>query len=102
MNRWYNKKVSTLKENKPKGFWNNQLAAITEKWNRQMRDGINKAARLVINHCLENNIGTIIFGWNKGNKNQIGLGKKINSEFVPIPTAKLKSRIAQLAGEYGI
>ena len=102
MNRWYNKKVSTIKENKPKGFWNNQLAAITEKRNRQMRDGINKAARLVINHCLENNIGTIVFGWNKGNKNQIELGKKINSEFVPIPTAKLKERIAGLAEEYGI
>ena len=67
-----------------------------------MRDGINKAARLVINYCLAQQIGTIVFGWNKGNKNQIELGKKINSEFVPIPTAKLKSRIAQLADEYGI
>ena len=102
MNRWYNKKVSNIKENKPKGFWNNKLAGITEKRNRQMRDGINKAARLVINYCLENNIGTIVFGWNKGNKNQIELGKKINSEFVPIPTAKLKDRIAQLSQEYGI
>ena len=102
MNRWYNKKVSTIKEKKPKGFWNNQLAGITEKRNRQMRDGINKAARLVINHCLENHIATIVFGWNKGNKNQIALGKKINSEFVPIPTAKLKDRIAHLAVEYGI
>ena len=102
MNRWYNKKLSTIKENKPKGFWNNKLAGITEKRNRQMRDGINKAAKLVINHCLENNIGRIIFGWNKGNKNQIELGKKINSEFVPIPTAKLKDRIAQLSQEYGI
>ena len=68
MNRWYNKQVSTIKENKPQGFWSNRLAIITEKRNRQMRDGINKAARIVINHCLDNKIGTIIFGWNKGNK----------------------------------
>ena len=102
MNRWYNKKVSTIKENKAKGFWSNQLAGITEKRNRQMRDGINKAARLVINHCVAHEIGTIVFGWNKGNKNQIELGKKKNSEFVAIPTAKLKDRIAQLAKEYGI
>ena len=102
MNRWYNKKVSTVKEKKPQGFWNKKLAAITEKRNRQMKDGINKAARIVINYCLVNQIGTIVFGWNKGNKNQIELGKKINSEFVPIPTAKLKDRIAQLADEYGI
>ncbi len=102
MNRWYNKQVSTIKENKPQGFWNNKLAAITEKRNRQMRDGINKAARIVINHCLENNIGTVIFGWNKRQKDSINIGKKNNSEFVPIPTARLKDRIAQLCEEYGI
>ena len=102
MNRWYNKQVSTIKENKPQGFWNNKLAEITEKRNRQMRDGINKAARIVINHCLENNIGTVIFGWNKRQKDSINIGKKNNSEFVPIPTARLKDRIAQLCEEYGI
>jgi IS605 OrfB family transposase len=102
MNRWYNKQVSTIKEKKPQGFWNNKLAAITEKRNRQIRDGINKAARIVINHCLNNQIGTIIFGWNKGNKTEIELGKKNNSEFVPIPTARLKDRIAHLCKLYGI
>ena len=102
MNRWYNKQVSTIKENKPQGFWSNRLAAITEKRNRQMRDGINKAARIIINHCLENNIGTIIFGWNKRNKDSINIGKKNNSEFVPIPTARLKDRIAQMCEQYGI
>ncbi|WP_293165937.1 IS200/IS605 family accessory protein TnpB-related protein [Okeania sp. SIO2C9] len=64
--------------------------------------GINKAARVVINHCLKNQIGTIVFGWNQGQKNQIKLGKKSNSEFVPIPTARLKKSIAQLCEEYGI
>jgi IS605 OrfB family transposase len=67
-----------------------------------VRDGINKAARIVINHCLENNIGTVIFGWNKLNKDSINIGKKNNSEFVPIPTARLKDRIAQLCEQYGI
>ncbi|MGD1700370.1 RNA-guided endonuclease InsQ/TnpB family protein [Dapis sp. BLCC M229] len=102
MNRWYNKQISTIKENQRTGFWSNRLAAITEKRNRQMRDGINKAARIVINHCFKNNIGTIVFGWNKSQKNQIELGHKSNSEFVPIPTARLKERIAQLCDEYGI
>jgi IS605 OrfB family transposase len=102
MNRWYNKQVSTIKENKPQGFWSNKLATITEKRNRQMRDGINKAARIVINHCLKNDIGTVIFGWNKRNKDSINIGKKNNSEFVPIPTARLKDRIAQMCEQYGI
>ncbi|WP_202219865.1 hypothetical protein [Okeania sp. KiyG1] len=36
---WYNKQISTIKENQPTGFWSNKLAAITEKHNRQMRFG---------------------------------------------------------------
>jgi len=50
-NQWYNKQVAKLKKNQPQGFWNDKLATITEKRNRQMRDGINKAARFVINWC---------------------------------------------------
>ena len=102
MNRWYHKQLSIIKENKPQGFWNKKLAALTEKRNRQVKDGINKAARIVINHCLDNNIGTVIFGWNKRHKDSINIGKKNNSEFVPIPTARLKDRIAQLCEQYGI
>lgn len=102
LNRWYNKQVSTLKENKPKGFWSNRLAAITEKRNRQMRDGVNKAAKLVINRCLEHQIGTVIFGWNQGNKQEINLGGQNNQKIVQVPTARLKARIQQLCEQYGI
>ncbi len=102
LNRWYNKQVSTLKESKPQGFWPKKLAAITEKRNRQMRCGVNKAARLVINRCLENQIGTVVFGWNQGNKQEINLGKQNNQKIVQVPTAKLKTRIAQLCEQYGI
>jgi len=38
-----------------------------------MRDAINKAARFVIN-CVANSVGTIVFGWNQGNKVSIELG----------------------------
>ncbi|MHC5830458.1 MAG: IS200/IS605 family accessory protein TnpB-related protein, partial [Nostoc sp.] len=84
------------------GFWSKQLAAITEKRNRQMRDAVNKAARLVINHCLENSIGQIIFGWNQGQKDRANMGRKANQKFVQIPTAKLKERISQLCQQHGI
>jgi IS605 OrfB family transposase len=102
INRWYNKQVATLKEGKPQGFWSTQLAKITEKRNRQMRDAVNKTARLVINHCLEHQIGVIVFGGNKEQKKESNLGKKNNQSFVSIPTAKLKERIRQLCEQYGI
>jgi lycopene cyclase CruP len=102
LNQWYNKRVSILKENQPQAFWSKQLAQITERRNRQVRDAINKAARLVINHCLENQIGTVVFGWNKGQKDSISLGSKTNQKFVQIPTARLKDRVKQLCEQYGI
>jgi len=102
LNQWYNKHVSTIKENKPQGFWCNLLSHITEKRNRQMRDAVNKAARLIINHCLEHKIGTVVFGWNRGQKDGSEMGRRNNQQFVPIPTGQLKERIKQLCKQYGL
>jgi putative transposase len=102
LNQYYNKRVSTLKDNKPPGFWSKRLAHVTEKRNRQVRDAVNKAARKVIRHCLENQVGTVIFGWNKENKQKINLGSKNNQKFVQVPTARLKNRIEQLCKLYNI
>ncbi|MEZ2248946.1 RNA-guided endonuclease InsQ/TnpB family protein [Microcoleus sp.] len=102
INQWYNKRVATLMEGKHNGFWSHQLARLTEKRNRQMRDAVNKAARLVVNHCIKHRIGVIVFGWNKRQKDSANMGKKNNQQFVQIPTARLKNRIAQLCEQYGI
>lgn len=102
LNQFYNKRVATIKQGKSQGFWNEQLAALTERRNRQVRDAVNKATRIVINHCLNHRIGTVVFGWNQRNKDGIELGKKNNQEFVQIPTARLKERMKQLCEQYGI
>jgi putative transposase len=82
VNQWYNKQIANIKEGKPQGFWSNKLVAITEKKNRQMRDAVNKAARIVINHCLNNKIGTVVFGWNEGQKDSSNMGKKNNQKWL--------------------
>ncbi len=102
LNRWYNKKVATIKEDQPQGFWSKKLAHLTEKRNRQMRDAVNKAAKRVIDHCVKNQIGTIVFGWNQGQKQESNLGSKNNQKWVQVPTARLKTRIQQLCEQYGI
>jgi IS605 OrfB family transposase len=102
LNQGYNKRVASLMEGKANGYWSKRLARITEKRNRTMRDAINKAAKKVINHCLQNRIGTIVFGWNKGQKDGANMGKKTNQKFVQIPTGRLKERIKQLCEQYGI
>ena len=67
-----------------------------------MRDAVNKAPPLVLNHSLENKIGNVVFGWNKGRHQKINLGSRTNQIFVQIPTAPLKERISQLCERQGI
>lgn len=88
-NQWYNKQVAKFKKCQPQGFWSDELADITERRNRQIRDAVNKAARYVVNWCLFNQVGRIVFGWNQYFKSGIELGKKNNQEFVQVPTARL-------------
>lgn len=102
VNQWYNKSTSKRMEGKPNGFWSNKLAALTEKRNRQMRHAVNVAARRVIDFCIENQIGTLVFGWNKGQKDGAQMGGKTNQKFVQVPTARLKERIKQMCEVYGI
>jgi IS605 OrfB family transposase len=102
LNQGSNKRVASLRSGKANGYWSKRLASLTEKRNRQMRDAVNKAARKVIQHCLNNQIGTVVFGWNKGQKDSANMGKKTNQKFVQIPTGRLKDRIAQLCEQHGI
>lgn len=102
LNQWYNKSVAKRMEGKENGFWSKKLAALTEKRNRQMRHAINTVARKVIDFCLTHRIGTLVFGWNKGQKDGASMGRKTNQKFVQIPTARLKARIKQLCEVHGI
>ncbi|AUB34320.1 Transposase [Nostoc flagelliforme CCNUN1] len=102
MNQLWNKKVSTRKECKPEAYWDNWLDRVTRKRNHQMRDGINKAAKLIIDHCLKYGIGTLVIGWNEGFKESANMGRVNNQKFVQMPLGKLKDRLKQLCDLHGI
>ncbi|GET41941.1 transposase, IS605 OrfB [Microseira wollei NIES-4236] len=96
MNQLWNKKVATRKEGEKEGYWNAWLDRITRKRSHQMRDGINKAAKIIIRHCLKHQIGTLVIGWNEGFKESANLGRIENQKFVQMPLGKLKERLKQL------
>jgi putative transposase len=107
-NQWYNKRVAELKsilthgKETMKGATSKAIQLETHKRNCYVRDYINKAARWVIDFCLENSIDNIVYGRNKGQKDGVNLGSKTNQEFVQIPHYKLFRRIQQLALIFGI
>jgi putative transposase len=102
MNQLWNKKVSTRKEGKPEDYWDNWLDRVTRKRNHQIKDGINKAAKLIIDHCLKYGIGTLVIGWNEGFKSNANMGRLNNQKFVQMPLGKLKDRLKQLCDLHGI
>ena len=102
MNQLWNKKVATYKEKKPQGFWNEWLSRVTRKRNHQLRDGINKAAKLIVDHCLKHNIGNLVIGWQMRFKVNADMGRVNNQKFVQMPLGKLKDRLEQLCKLHGI
>ena len=102
MNQLWNKKVSTRKEGKPEAYWDGWLDRVTRKRNHQMRDGINKSAKLIVDHCLKYGIGTLVIGWNEGFKSNANMGRLTNQKFIQMPLGKLKDRLKQLCELHGI
>ncbi len=102
MNQGYSRLVAKYKQGKPEFYWDSNLDRIQRQRNNQMRDAINKAARFIVNRCLHDGIGNIVFGWNEGHKTHSQMGTRGNQNFVPIPTGRLIERVKQLAHEYGI
>lgn len=102
MNQGYCRLVAKYKQGKSDFYWDSNLDRIQRKRNHQMRDAINKAARFIINQCLNDKIGNLVIGWNQGQKNGSFLGKRNNQNFVVIPTGRLIERLKQLCPEYGI
>ena len=100
--RVWNQKVSTRKEGKPESYWDSWLDQVTRKRNHQIQDGINKSAKLIIDHCLKSTIGTLVIGWNKGFKSHANMGRLNNQKFTQIPLGKLKDRLKQLCDLHGI
>ncbi|MGB7708091.1 MAG: transposase, partial [Microcoleus sp.] len=79
----------------PKGFSSKRLQQLSEKRARRMRDAVNKAVRTIIDYCENHQINFLVFGWNKGQKQEVNMGGKTNQNFVQIPTAKVKDRLMQ-------
>ena len=107
INQYYNKtlakyKLAKYKQGKSDFYWDEYLDKITHKRNCKIKDAINKAARFIINYCLNHGLGNIVFGWGQGIKTKSNLGKINNQNFVQIPTSKLKNRIKELAESVGI
>jgi putative transposase len=68
----------------------------------KMLDIIHKISRYIVNYCIINRIGTIVWGRNPGWKQKINLGKRTNQKFTKIPHYLLFKMMKYKAEEIGI
>ncbi|XWK89084.1 MAG: transposase [Phormidium sp.] len=105
INQWYNKRNSELQSIKDKqgikGI-TEQQARLTDRRNQKVRDNLNKSARYIINHCIEQGINKVVVGYNPGIKQEINLGKRNNQNFVQVPVSVLRLKLESLCSRYGI
>ena len=63
---------------------------------------MSKTARKIIDYCLENNIGTLVCGYNETFQRNSNIGKANNQTFVNIPFGKLREKLEYLCKLYGL
>ena len=101
-NQWYNKtKAKRMSYIGDKGT-SKYLRSLNNRRNFWIDDKIHKISRWIINFCINNNIGNIVIGLNKGWKRDINLGKRNNQKFVEIPFSELIDKISYKGKLIGI
>ena len=103
INRLWNKRRAELQSKLPQGqYTSNLIRRLTLKRNNRVNDCIKKTARYIVNHCIENNIGTIVCGYNLDFKRSINLGSKTNQNFTQISFGSLREQLENLCSRYGM
>ena len=106
INQWFHKENARLQCIKDKQKFGkkstNKQQTIRRNRNNKVNDYMNKSARMIINYCLNNDIGTLVCGYNKTFQRNSDIGKKNNQNFVNIPFGKLREKFRYLCKLYGI
>ena len=105
INQWYNKVNAKLQSIKDKQGIDNitlRQSIILNNRNNKLNDYMNKTARYIIDYCINNDIGTLVVGYNETFQRNSDIGKRNNQNFVNIPYGKLRDKLEYLSKLYGI
>ena len=106
INQWFNKENARLQSIKDKQRFGkkptNRQKAIARDCKNKVNDYMNKAARMIIDYCINNDIGTLIAGYNVTFQRNSHIGKQNNQNFVNIPYGRLRDKLAYMCELNGI
>src|SRR5260370_1210200 len=104
-NQWYNKRMKQLKKRLPKEERERvtrQMERITNTRNRQIHHYLHTASKRLIDFLVKEGVGTVIIGKNPLWKQEAGMGKRNNQNFVSIPHARFIDMLTYKAALVGI
>ncbi|WP_335982972.1 transposase [Fusobacterium polymorphum] len=105
INQYYNKinaKLQSIKDKQKIERTTLRQKRIARKRNNRIEDYLSKAARIIINYCLNNDIGKLVLGYNEDFQRNSNIGNINNQNFVNIPYGKLRDKLIYLCKLYGI
>ena len=105
INQYYNKinaKLQSIKDKQKTSRTTLRQKRIARKRNNRIEDYLSKAVRIIINYCLNNDIGKLVLGYNEDFQRNSNIGSINNQNFVNIPYGKLRGKLIYLCKLYGI
>ena len=105
INQYYNKmnaKLQSIKDKQKIKRTTLRQKRIVGKRNNRVNDYLSKAARTIVNYCLNNDIGKLVLGYNEDFQRNLNIGRINNQNFVNIPYGKLRDKLTYLCKLYGI
>jgi len=84
INQFYNKEISRL-SSVNKNVWTKHMYNITRKRNNKIKDYMHKSSKIIVNHLVSNNIGTLVIGKNKYWKQDTKMYREDKQTFIQIP-----------------
>ncbi|MEG4168855.1 MULTISPECIES: transposase [unclassified Microcoleus] len=103
INQFYNKRKSRLQSQlKGNRQTSPRIQRLTRCRNQKVDNYLHHASRVIVDHLVVNQIGTLVIGKNAQWKTDINLGKQTNQNFVSIPHSRLIEKLEYKSRLVGI
>ncbi len=105
MNQYYNKQKALMSSELMiinKKHWSKKLQRLTDKRYNKIKTWMHMVSKYVVDYCLDNNIDTLVCGYNAGWKQESTMSKKVNQKFVSIPFDMFVNQLAYKCETVGV
>ncbi len=100
VNQFYNKFIAD--ESSKHSMWTKRMYSVNRKRDNKIKDYMHKSSTFIVNLLVENNVGTLVIGQNKGWKQDTKMRKDDKQTFIQIPFNKFISMLKYKCELFGI